>query len=396
MKINIFEKYNPEIIILNNCKKVLCLIRKTYINYTEEEKVRQAFIYYLINEIKIPDYRIVLEKKVKSIDSINGRIDILIYDEDDKPFIIYECKKTDEYFTDEIWMQGFRYFTAFNSIGYLGYVIGDEVSFYGFHLINNEIEQFELTNHPTYNELLYGTEFEVFVDKQTNFERLDYSHPINPEILNEFYNTGVFGKKTDTKLIPFMINFYNWLFDISDVLISDDVKDIGLKYTKYGSAVSSFSAMDYRTFIIENNNDKHFFSLALTSMKSSENVEFGTGLIVGTENSNIKHSSLQLRIETSVILMKNYFEIWHNGSITIGKTGAAKRSELIDYIKMRKPTLIIDDLIYLGKFDENKEIKSNEIETREFLDNLFNYCLLRDEFREFKKQSTQLNSSQLN
>src|SRR5690606_5257011 len=140
--------------------------------------------------------------------------------------------------------------------------------------------------------------------------------------------------------------------------------------------------------LLDHNNDKHFFSLAISSMKSSERVEYGTGLIVGTENSATKRSSLQLRIETSVTIVQDAYEVWHNGSITIGKKGAAKRAELIEFIKKRKPQLVINCEIFLGKFKIDQEIKSNDTETIKFLKNIFDYCLLRDEFREIKKAIT--------
>lgn len=386
MIIEYLEKYNPKIEIINNTKKVLCVIRKSYIKYTPEEKVRQAFIQFLIHEKKIPKHKIKVEEYIKSFESEIGRIDILILDNEDNPFIIYECKKENEQLTDEIKKQGLRYFFAYNTIGFIGYVLGDFIELNGFHVVNDEIETFEMANHPDYNELLFGEEFEVIVnDEDTKYCRLNFIGPIEQEIKDKFYEYGIFGKKTDEKFLPFMINFYNWLMDENDVFLSENITDIGLKYTKYGSAVSSFSAMDYRTFVIDSNNDKQMFSMAFSSMTSSENVQSGTGLIVGVENSNIKHSSLQLRIETSVEINKNIAEIWHNGTITIGKLGAAKRKDLIDYVRLKNSDLVKNNLIYLGSFDFSNDIKSDQTQTKLFVKNIINYCIVRDDFRNMKK-----------
>lgn len=391
MKLNLFEKYNPKIVEINDIKKVLCLIRKSYVNYTSEEKVRQAFLYYLLNEIKVPVHKIVLEKRVKLLNENLGRIDILVYDELDKPYIIYECKRENEYLTEEVAKQALEYFfneDYFYTLKYLGYVIGEELIFYQFGEINDneELEQFELTSHPNYNDLHTAEYFEYFVGTENKYERLNYSEPFDNDIIQQFFDYGTFGKKTDRLFYPFMINFYNWMYDVEDKLISDEIEDIGLKFTKYGSAANSFAAFYYRTFIIDFNDDKQFFSLAFTCMKSSENVEFGTCLMVGVENSKTKHSSLQLRIETSVVLQNDEYEIWHNGNITIGKIGAAKRADLINFVQERNPNLIVNGQIYLGKFHKNKPIKSNDKETTDFLNNIFSYCLLRDEFREMKKE----------
>jgi hypothetical protein len=386
MTIEYLEKYNPKIEIINNTKKVLCVIRKSYIKYTPEEKVRQAFIKYLIHEKEIPKHRIKVEEYVKPFGSEIGRIDILILDNEDNPFIIYECKKENEQLTDEIKKQGLRYFFAYNTIGFIGYVIGDFIELNGFHIINDEIETFEMANHPNYNELLYGEKFEVIVnDGDKKFDRLNFIEPIEQELKDQFYELGIFGKKTDRKFLPFMINFYNWLMDEDDVFISENIEDIGLKYTKFGSAVSSFSAIDYRTFVIDLNNDKQMFSLAVNSMTSGEKVEAGTGLIVGVENSNVKHSCLQLRIESSVEINKNIAEIWHNGTITIGKLGAAKRKDLIDFVRLKNSDLVKNNLIFLGSFDFTNDIKSNQTQTKLFLNNIINYCIIRDVFREMQK-----------
>jgi hypothetical protein len=391
MKLNLFSKYNPKIVEINNVKKVLCLVRKSYINYTSEEKVRQAFIYFLINEIKVPIDKIVLEKRVKLLDGNLGRIDILVYDELNKPYIIYECKKENEYLTEEVAKQALNYFfndDYFYSLNYLGYLIGEELIFYRFGNINeyDELEQFELTSHPNYINLQTGKYFEYYTLEENKFERLNYKEPYDNEILEQFYDYGTFGKKTDQLFYPFMINFYNWMYDVDDKLVSDDIEDIGLKFTKYGNANNSFPAYDYRTFIINHNNDKQFFSLAFISVSYSSKEEFGTCLMVGVENRKTKHSSLQLNIEKSIALENDYYEIWHDGNITIGKTGAAKRTDLINYVFERNPDLIKNDQVYLGKFHKNKPIKSNNQETKDFLNKIFSYCLLRDEFREMRKE----------
>ena len=62
---------------------------------------------------------------------------------------------------------------------------------------------------------------------------------------------------------------------------------------------------------------------------------------------------------------------------------------MLDFIKEKKSSLLKDNKIYLGSFDLDKEIKSNQTQTTEFLKNIINYALLRDQFREQKKLDRQ-------
>ncbi len=77
--------------------------------------------------------------------------------------------------------------------------------------------------------------------------------------------------------------------------------------------------------------------------------------------------------------------ITHDGTITIGKLGAAKRKDLIDFIQNKKPELIQNGKIFLGKFQAKEEIKANSDDTKEFIKNCIEYAIIRDKFREYKK-----------
>lgn len=66
-------------------------VRKKWIVLTPEEWVRQNFIQYLIQTLKIPASLIAVEKQIQLNDIIK-RCDIIVY-KNVQPFMIVECKE---------------------------------------------------------------------------------------------------------------------------------------------------------------------------------------------------------------------------------------------------------------------------------------------------------------
>ena len=127
------EKHMPKIVDnVSGIKKYLCRIRKMLIHITPEETVRQTFINYLVDEKEFPENRIKLEESVfyhqtKDQKKHKGRTDILVFDDGNTPFILYECKMSGESFTDNIYEQLFSYLAEIYSIDYIGVVIGKSI-----------------------------------------------------------------------------------------------------------------------------------------------------------------------------------------------------------------------------------------------------------------------------
>ena len=69
----------------------------------------------------------------------------------------------------------------------------------------------------------------------------------------------------------------------------------------------------------------------------------------------------------------------------IGKLGAAKRQDLIDFIASKENNILIDNQIILGEINFENDINSQQEQTQKFIQNLIEYAILRDEFRKHKK-----------
>ena len=138
------------------------------IHITPEETVRQSFLNYLIKEVKIPITQLLVEEPVSHHQSETeirnkGRIDVLVLDHENIPFIVYECKKETESFTDNVYSQAMDYFEAINSIDYVGVVIGNQIDLISFDYENDEVIAVKYAEHPKYTNLCLDNE-EVLIE----------------------------------------------------------------------------------------------------------------------------------------------------------------------------------------------------------------------------------------
>lgn len=75
----------------NNKHFIFDEVRKKWVILTPEEWVRQNYIQYLIQEIKVPASLIAVEKQIR-LNDITKRCDIIVY-KNSKPWMIVECKE---------------------------------------------------------------------------------------------------------------------------------------------------------------------------------------------------------------------------------------------------------------------------------------------------------------
>ncbi|MBA4166551.1 MAG: type I restriction enzyme HsdR N-terminal domain-containing protein, partial [Chitinophagaceae bacterium] len=92
----------------NNKELIFDEIRKTWLLLTPEEWVRQNFVHYLLKVKKYPSALVALEKKIMVGEMIK-RFDILIYNNDHRPWLMVECKSMDVALKEEVLNQVLRY-----------------------------------------------------------------------------------------------------------------------------------------------------------------------------------------------------------------------------------------------------------------------------------------------
>jgi len=129
VSINIIKYQNRlKFQVKSESKKIFDPVRKKYVALTPEEFVRQLFVVYLIEELKIPVKHIAVERSIK-IHNKNYRFDILVFDNNAKPKMIVECKSHKVKLTEAVAIQVSKYNIALNA-KYLCVTNGKQSLFY--------------------------------------------------------------------------------------------------------------------------------------------------------------------------------------------------------------------------------------------------------------------------
>lgn len=394
----------------NGLKCLFDPIREKFIVLTQEEIIRQKFIRFMIDKMNVPENKIDIEVPLSRFKAgAKGRADIVIFGQlsqgDDVPVLIVECKAPNVPLFDEVWYQVDKY---------------DEILGAGYVIVTNGTETLAgkynkdtffydiLKRIPTYEELLEGAtviEDEVF----ESWRRPKFSELLSDQNIKQFKEYGFIGEDTYESLYPLIMNLAGFLNDTHLNILPNTLEDFkiigeGLRYTNFGNAGGGGYGGDYKYLIIEgkNNNDILISFGIFGTAKTVDDPFWGTrtgntALIVGSNYDGNDHSSLQLNIDKYTIIHDDYFELWHDGTLTIGGIGSAKRSEVINFIKEHHPSLVNSkNNIVLGLLKRNKEIKWEQEETKSFFANLIRYALLRDEFRAIKLKDHKLKNKKHN
>ena len=88
------NKFKFNIVTKKDKKYIYDIVRKKYILLTEEEKVRQITINYLISQLEIPISHISTEKGFIIDTGLKKRFDVIVYDRHGKVAILIECKSS--------------------------------------------------------------------------------------------------------------------------------------------------------------------------------------------------------------------------------------------------------------------------------------------------------------
>ncbi len=83
-------------------------IRKAWLLLTEEEWVRQNFVNYLTSRLNYPSSVIALEKEIR-LNDLKKRFDILIYNQEHRPWMLVECKEPNVSLSETVLQQVLRY-----------------------------------------------------------------------------------------------------------------------------------------------------------------------------------------------------------------------------------------------------------------------------------------------
>lgn len=123
-------------------------IRRKDVPDTPEERVRQATVQFLLNEIKVPAHLITVEFGLCAIDpKTDDRVDIIVsnFREGatlDKPWLLVECKAPGEYTWEALQVQLNKYLKVL-SPKYVMLSLGDAVRYFALDAATKRFQKID-------------------------------------------------------------------------------------------------------------------------------------------------------------------------------------------------------------------------------------------------------------
>ena len=364
---------------------------------TPEECVRQKTIVFLQQELGIPVNRIFVEESMAHTKKgARGRADIVIYRDDEctDVLMIIECKAPHiNVLGDEVFKQACGYREILNA-DYIMLINGIEAIVY----IYNEGEYFEVKDTPFFEELLKS---KISIVETEEFEEFRYEELMSDEFKEAFAENGDISEYTPQYIKGFALNLINLIIytEINNSKFLEKIEvseDCRVSMPHFGNSGGGNYQVWSHMFIAKDYlNRDQVLGISICATAHTENdPHWGnrtgtTQLNVSITNKESRHHSLQLNLDRACRYnpLTNIVDVTHNGSLTSGKGGAAKRADVIAYIKERAPELVHGDEIYLGRLNNSRLLEWKDPNVQSFIRNLLRYAVLRDGFRAEYKRS---------
>ena len=387
----IFDKQKtPEIYKRDNKSYYLDPIRKKLIQVTPEETVRQKWINFILEELKVPDRLVTEEEHLSHYGSKSKRRADIIIQGNDKdgyayPLCIIECKAPEVPISEITLNQAFTYcdeIEADYAIVSNGYVTQC------FKYDNKSNEYIRLAEIPTYKEILAGEYIEY--DFGDYPERLSFDS-LKLRIENGEYDEYI-SLMTPKEIALPAYNLLECFLDYRICIPTGDygmftiIKDYGVRMLSYGNHSGGVFSGPYRSFLIDFNGNTEFVSFAISTYGSYSSDIEKTVLNVAIDNDEGSHHSLQLVLEDNLIIHDGICDFYHHGKIAIGNIGSGKISELQSLVEEIAPDLIDGNKFYFGSLPIDCLWSFHDNNVIELITNLICYALIRDVYRRNKKR----------
>lgn len=372
--------------------------RKKLIEITPEETVRQRVAAMFEQKYGVPHEMISLEVPMSHyVSGVPGRADIVIHALDESnqsiyPVLIVECKNEGVCLTDRVAEQAIRYCEVLGG-AYIVLTNGRELKFAAYD---------EKTDYYVFLEdiLSYGqmvnSDYIMPEQKEEKIMRFSLEELKNQQILSDYNEAGtwIFGEDTNEEIRTFAINFYQALLDTDHRLplttrrCFELIEDIGQRYMDYGNAGGGHYEGVYRAFLVRDRfGEPQIISMSLFGTDANfrgENRKSYTSLTVAIDRFKTSHNSLQYNVDRFVKIEQNgTARFSHNGQIS-----NLKSAEVVDMVLRYGDGIKTSSLgIELGHMKINKVLYLDDSEVSDFVYNLIEYALLRDELRRTKKSN---------
>lgn len=362
----------PEVIKVDGIKKYYDPVRKKGVPITPEEKVRQQVLRYLIDVCRIPEDYITSEDSLAHYDRGNiKRADITVY-ADCKTLLLVECKENGTGIDGAPLHQILDYNKTLRS-KYLLLTNGLSSYIYRCEADGNVTP---LSALPNFGEMCRSAGSVVNINKLVT-KRPDVAE-FTSEVVETYRNDGRFiGRDTPEDIARLSLNL-GWMFLDSEHKIEGAegygckiIRDLGAINTVLSNASGGKFDGQYRQLLVSD----RFGNEQLVCFSVFGVISGYTSLVCGIEIRGRLTAKLEMRMD--VCAAKQY-----DGSYVITHNGARSRKKnrsTIDYVSEQCPYLVSGERIFLGCFDNDKNIIADDPGTKDFMMRLISYLILRKE-----------------
>ena len=257
-----------------------------------------------------------------------------------------------------------------------------------FSIYESETKK-QIERLPTFSEAKNYLDLKFLNEEKYIWNRSPYKQRFDYKKQLSFINRNYISKSTKEELLPYIIQLMDLFYDDQTIFKPqqlnkyDLVRDCGLRVANYGYAFSAGLIGNYRFFLLRQKDGNH----RVISYSIYHQNDWGTYLMIAVDDrqGHAIELCLDKYIKTSDT---NLYDIWHNGSLTAGKKGRLKNSEVIEYLKINAPFLIKDNRIILGTLDLSKDLDFDQVEVKDFILRTSIYAILREQIREAYKNTS--------
>ena len=376
IRINLDKYDNPTVYIHENEECYIDKVNNTIRIKNPEEYVRQKFIEFLHEKMQVPYCAIKTEVNVENSDK---RMDIVVYAlKKSKKIIllIIECKSFDKILNDDVYVQVVEYC---------------QLSNHNLALVTNGryLDLFEICEDeylrsfdevPTYAMLL--DEKNLTHIKKGEYQRHPYEKLHYMATYKDVYRKKVIGNDMPTELISPIINLYEALMDTSHKLPKVDIDELLLELdagiSEQTIELSAQVTSEYRTIYFKRNGQLDVIYLTIQKLDN-------TTLTVSRINNRSLHNSLELNLLRHASLEGDYLHITHDGTINVGLNRCTSKKSLLNYVKKHSQLKFDKSRVLLAKLDVSHLLYMDNGDMVEFISNIIEYALIRDEYRNYMK-----------
>jgi hypothetical protein len=364
--------------------KQICLIRDFPVIMYPEEYVRQSLLKECL--LLVPKRLIQVERPIHDYGptDLQLRADVVILDDEYKPYLVIECKEPSMVLTLQVKEQVMEY-NMFIQAPFIAMTNGRQTMI--FEQIDIGYRQLSLTS---ILDFLARKQYDYI--SETVIDRLTFEETQDLEYIDELISKGIISPVSDPKRQDFYAELYNALLTLPYVPTMRDLPikieyDVGYGLYGFGNASGKAGNFNFinRSFVVNVNDEPIPYRLSIVAAGVTKNHEVygnrtgSTGLCVGIQEQRKDSYILELNLDKYSEFDKDMIHIFHNG---IGSN--LRKLEVMDTIRQLMPELVKGDFLYLGSFATNRSITTNELS--ELIENVIVYGTIRQKLKKSNKK----------